>query len=209
MTYFTFLVMPFVIGLSVFGLEILKVFTRSAEYWEAYKIIPVISFSILFGMMKDNAIIGLQIMKRTKVIGIVISVVAMLNLVLNIVMIPAWGIMGAAIATLISQIIFFAAILLTLSIYAKSFKEAQSIITPLNFMVIIPAFIGLMPGIKLNSVTALIPVLNVSLASKEILAGTISTGLLLETYLSLFVLAGISLYFCAQWFKREDIIFRF
>ncbi len=104
--------------------------------------------------------------------------------------------------------IFFAAILLSLSIYAKSFKEAQSIMTPLNFMVIIPAAIGMMPGIKLTTMTALIPILNISLASKEILAGTIKIGLLAETYISLFVLAGISLYFCTQWFKREDVVFR-
>ncbi len=104
--------------------------------------------------------------------------------------------------------VFFAAALLCFSIYAKSFKEAQSIITPLNFMVIIPVAIGMVPGIKLDVVTASIPILNVSLACKEIIAGTIKTGLLAEVYLSLFLLAGAGLYFCAQWFKREDVIFR-
>jgi sodium transport system permease protein len=112
------------------------------------------------------------------------------------------------LSLLIPISIFFAAILLSLSIYAKSFKEAQSIMTPLNFMVIAPAAIGMMPGIKLTAITAMIPILNISLASKEVLAGTIKTGLLVETYLSLFVLAGITLYFCTQWFKREDVIFR-
>jgi len=112
------------------------------------------------------------------------------------------------LSLLIPISIFFAAILLSLSIYAKSFKEAQSIMTPLNFMVIIPAAIGMMPGIKLTTLTAMIPILNISLASKEVLAGTIKTGLLIETYLSLFILAGITLYFCTQWFKREDVIFR-
>lgn len=112
------------------------------------------------------------------------------------------------LSLLIPISIFFAAILLSLSIYAKSFKEAQSIITPLNFMVIAPAAIGMMPGIKLTTLTAMIPILNISLASKEVLAGTIKTGLLIETYLSLFILAGITLYFCTQWFKREDVIFR-
>jgi sodium transport system permease protein len=104
--------------------------------------------------------------------------------------------------------IFFAAVLLSLSIYAKSFKEAQSIMTPLNFMVIIPAAIGMMPGIKLTAMTAMIPILNISLASKEILAGTIKIEFLAVTYISLFILAGISLYFCTQWFKREDVVFR-
>jgi sodium transport system permease protein len=104
--------------------------------------------------------------------------------------------------------VFFAAVLLSISIFARSFKEAQSIMTPMNILVIFPVFIGLFPGIKLNTTTALIPVLNVSLATKEIISGTIKTGLLLEVYVSLFVLAALSLVFCAQWFKREEVIFR-
>jgi sodium transport system permease protein len=104
--------------------------------------------------------------------------------------------------------IFFAGVLLTLSIFAHTFKEAQSIITPLNLVVIIPVFIGLFPGFKLNSVTALIPILNVSLATREIISGTVKAGLLIEVYLSLIVLAAIGLLLCTRWFQREDVIFR-
>ena len=109
---------------------------------------------------------------------------------------------------LIPLCVFFAALLLSISIFAHSFKEAQSIMTPFNFLVIFPVFIGLFPGVKLDAVTALIPVLNVSLATKEIISGTIKAGLLAEVYMSLLILAGLSLYFCAKWFQREDIIFR-
>lgn len=115
---------------------------------------------------------------------------------------------GLLLSLLVPLCVFFAALLLSVSIYARSFKEAQSMVTPLNVLVIVPVLIGLFPGIKLTAVTALIPVLNVSLATKEIISGTIQTGLLLEVYLSLFVLAAAGLYFCAQWFKREEVIFR-
>ena len=103
---------------------------------------------------------------------------------------------------------FFAAILLSASVFAKSFKEAQSIITPLNFMVLVPILIGIFPGIKLNVVTALIPILNISLATKEIIAGTISPWVMAEVYLVLFSLAVMGLIFCTRWFNREEIIFR-
>lgn len=115
---------------------------------------------------------------------------------------------GLLLSLLVPLCVFFAALLLSVSIYARSFKEAQSMVTPLNVLVIVPVLIGLFPGIKLNAVTALIPVLNVSLATKEIISGTIQTGLLVEVYLSLFVLAAAGLIFCAQWFKREEVIFR-
>ena len=104
--------------------------------------------------------------------------------------------------------IFFAASLLSLSIFAKSFKEAQSMMTPLNIVIIVPAAIGLLPGIELDAVTAFIPILNISLAAKEILSGTITIPLLLAVYASLIALAGLSLYACAKWFERESTIFR-
>ncbi|MBT3604007.1 MAG: ABC transporter permease, partial [Candidatus Latescibacteria bacterium] len=113
-----------------------------------------------------------------------------------------------SISLLLPLTIFFAAALLAISIFAKSFKEAQSLMTPLNLFIILPVFVGLLPGIELTSLTALIPVLNVSLATKEVLAGTITMPLLLEVYASLILLAGLSLFFCAKWFDRESVIFR-
>ncbi len=103
---------------------------------------------------------------------------------------------------------FFAAILLSVSVFAKSYKEAQSIIAPLNILIIVPVLIGIFPGIKLNALTALIPILNISLATKEIIGGTIAPLLMAEVFLVLFALAALGLVFCAQWFKRETVIFR-
>lgn len=145
MTYFSFLVMIFVIGLSVYGLEILKVFTSSKEYWEAYMVIPVIAFSVLFGMMKDTSLIGLQIQKKTRIIGIVIFIIAALNLGLNILLIPKFDIMGAAIATLLSQIIFFFIIYLCAQKYyfiPFELKKLIIIILTGTFIIVISLFLN-------------------------------------------------------------------
>ena len=113
------------------------------------------------------------------------------------------------IFTLIIPIsVFFAGVLLSFSFFANSFKEAQSIMTPFNFIVIIPAFIGTLPGMKLTFVTSMIPILNVSLASKEIISGTINNFNLAVVYISMFLLAAISLFICIKLFSREDVIFR-
>lgn len=109
---------------------------------------------------------------------------------------------------LVPLTIFFASLLLSFSIFARSFKEAQSIMSPLTIVIIIPVFIGLIPGMELTATTALIPVLNISLASKAILSGTISYPLLAEVYASLVALAAIGLFGCSKWFSREQTIFR-
>jgi len=112
------------------------------------------------------------------------------------------------LSLLVPLTIFFAAAQLSLSFYAKSFKEAQSIINPLTIFVIFPVFIGLLPGVELDAVTALIPVLNVSLATKSVIAGDIGVGLLALVYGSLIVWAVLGLGICTYLFRREDVIFR-
>ncbi len=103
---------------------------------------------------------------------------------------------------------FFSAMLLGLSIYAKSFKEAQSIVAPLNIVIIFPAVIGTLPGMELNAITSLIPVLNVSLASKDIIAGVINPLYMAEVYMSLFGFAGLAIFWCVRMFNWEKTIFR-
>lgn len=104
--------------------------------------------------------------------------------------------------------VLFSAVLLSFSFYAKSFKEAQSLVAPINFLIIVPAMVGMIPGIELNWKTALIPIVNISLISKDILAGTVSLGMLLEVFSSMILLAIVSLVFTRWWFNREEVIFR-
>ncbi|MDH4037766.1 MAG: ABC transporter permease subunit [Candidatus Krumholzibacteria bacterium] len=125
-----------------------------------------------------------------------------------IVKIFGWHTIALLFSLLLPLTIFFAGILLSVSLTARSFKEAQSLISPLNIAVILPAAIGLIPGITMSYGTALIPVLNVSLATKEILAGTIKAPHLILVYASLTLLAVASLYGSAWWFRRESTIFR-
>ena len=104
--------------------------------------------------------------------------------------------------------VFFASILLAISIYAKSFKEAQTISAPFQFLIIIPVLLTLLPGTELNAFTALVPILNVSLATKEVIAGSITTFYMIEVFLSLFAYAGLSIMWCVYSFNQEGTIFR-
>lgn len=103
---------------------------------------------------------------------------------------------------------FFAGLMLTLSVFARSFKEAQSILSPLAIITVLPAVVGLLPGLHLNARTALFPMLNVSIAMKEIIAGTAPAYGLFLVLISLSALAAVSLYICSLYFRREEVIFR-
>ena len=102
----------------------------------------------------------------------------------------------------------FAALLMCVSIYAKSFKEAQSYATPLNFLAIIPAVMAMIPGVELNWTTAMIPITNVSLAIKELIKGTMDYTMLIAILGSSTLIALVAIGFCAKWFERESVLFR-
>jgi sodium transport system permease protein len=78
----------------------------------------------------------------------------------------------------------------------------------LSIAVVAPVAIGVMPGVELSWQTALVPVLNVSLATKDVVSGTINPIYVGLTYLSLFALAAIGVSFCVYWFSREETLFR-
>ena len=106
MTYFSFGLMLFILGLSFFSKEIIVLLARDNEaYWEAYNIIPIIAFSILLGMLREVSMSGLNITKKTYIVSIITFVVIFINVLLNYLTIPIIGYYGAALSTLVSQII--------------------------------------------------------------------------------------------------------
>ncbi|WP_372628078.1 ABC transporter permease [Arsukibacterium sp.] len=102
----------------------------------------------------------------------------------------------------------FAALLLAISIYARTFKEAQNYMSPLTILVIVPLMIAMAPGMELDVTTALIPLTNIALAIKELLKGTADYGLLALIFGSTTALAGGLIAFCVHWFQQEKVLFR-
>ena len=102
----------------------------------------------------------------------------------------------------------FSAVLMTIASFAKTYKEAQSYLTPMTFLVVIPAVASVMPGVELNPKLALIPVLNTSLECKEIITGTYHWGSILMIFLSTCVYAAGALFLAVKMFQREDVLFR-
>ena len=99
--------------------------------------------------------------------------------------------------------VFFAGVMVPIAVYAKSFKEAQSIITPLNIAMVLPAMVGLFPGIELNIVTACIPVVNIVLSTKELIAGTLEPSLLFLSFGIMVALAMVAIFISYKRFDKE------
>jgi sodium transport system permease protein len=118
-----------------------------------------------------------------------------------------WGLL-AVLGMVLPIGVLFSAVLLALSLFAKSYKEAQSYVSPLIVVIILPAVVGILPGVELNMRLALVPILNVSLVSKELVSGVWHWHYLAVIFGSTCVYAAAALYFAVRMFNREDVIFR-
>ena len=104
--------------------------------------------------------------------------------------------------------VLFAALLLAISLWARNYREAQSYLGPLMIVVILPAAASTLPGVELTARMALIPILNVSLVSKEVLAGNYPWAQIALIFGSTSVYAAAALAFAVRQFHREEVLFR-
>ena len=129
------------------------------------------------------------------IIGTLIGSIDLLDLVLLALM-------------LIPVAAMFAALLLSVSIFARNSAEASTLISPFGIVLIVPAALAMLPGVELNWFWAWVPITNISLAMKELLKGTMDYTMLLAIFASSTLIAGGLLFFCAKWFNRESVLFR-
>lgn len=122
-------------------------------------------------------------------------------------LIDPFGLLGVLAMTL-PVAVLFSAVIFTVSLFAKTYKEAQSYIGPMIFIVLLPAVVGMLPGMELDFPLALVPVLNLSLVCKEMLSGVWHWPLIGLIFASSSVYAGIALWLAVKMFSRESVMFR-
>lgn len=103
----------------------------------------------------------------------------------------------------------FGALELSVSIYAKSFKEAQTYFSPLTLVGMILCFLVYMADVKnINPVYYNVPVTNVMCIMKEALAGIYNTGHIVTVFAWCIVYVILSISAAAFMFSREEVVFR-
>lgn len=122
-------------------------------------------------------------------------------------MIDPLGVLGV-LTMILPAAVLFSAVIFTVALFAKSYKEAQSYVAPLIFVVIMPAILGMLPGIELNARLALVPILNLSLVCREMLSGVWHWSYIGLIFGSTCVYAGVALALAVRMFNRESVIFR-
>lgn len=112
------------------------------------------------------------------------------------------------LAAVLPMAVLSSALVIAIAILAKSYKEAQSYLTPLIIVAIFPAMVSFLPGIKLSAGVALIPIVNFSLLTKELMLNEWSWPGFGLTILSNIIYAAVAFVAAVTVFKKESVLFR-
>ena len=154
----------------------------------------------------------------TSIVSVIISIISVLVLVLTAfaaisafklpissININVFGLM-ISLVILMLTVIFLSALQLTLSFFAKNYKESQMLVSPLLILIMVPIFMSMFLPDK--SIFYHLPIFNVVLVLKELTAGIIN-------FVHIFIVIGwlvlyiiLSLILSVMAINSEKFIFR-
>ncbi len=116
--------------------------------------------------------------------------------------------LGLVLLALLPIAMILGALMLTASFFARTYKEGQSYLAPVQFVAILPAVIAILPGTELKGGYLWTPIVNVMIASKELIKGTLDYALLLPVFASNLIVALLLLLVSVYLISQERVLFR-
>jgi len=103
--------------------------------------------------------------------------------------------------------LFISGLCIAIASMSKTFKEAQSALTPLTFISLFPGMIAFMIGIKTNTLLSIVPFLNFSLVLNDISVGIINYLEISLMFISTIIYIVIVIWLIVKQYKSEKILF--
>jgi O-antigen/teichoic acid export membrane protein len=140
LTYYCFLISLIILGFLYFYKDLLSLVAKNRDYFAGLAVVPVLAFS--FMIMGMNYFVGVGLYLKNRMIFFLIpsfsAVIA--NIVLNLILIPKLGMMGAAYSNLVAQVLYTSLLAVTASRFLKVSFEWMKVL--MIFVLAIGLFIG-------------------------------------------------------------------
>jgi O-antigen/teichoic acid export membrane protein len=153
MTYYVlvstlmFLVLSFFIGdIVTVPLPYFHRYLIHPNYWSGLGIVPIVLLAYVFGGISINLNAGIQIQKKTMYLLPTSIIAAVSNIVANILLIPKYGIYGAAWATLIAYVLSAAALFVVAQKFYRIEYEYYRLLRIVFATALVYLFYSILPG---------------------------------------------------------------
>ncbi len=102
---------------------------------------------------------------------------------------------------------FFAAVILILTSFARSFKEAQAYLIPVMLVSLAPGVLCLLPGIEMTGWMSVTPLVNIVILARDIFDGRAHSAWVLAALLSTVLYSGVALSVAARIFGTDAVLY--
>lgn len=102
---------------------------------------------------------------------------------------------------------FFSAVLLSVTSFARSFKEAQAYLIPLMLVAIAPGLLSMTPGVELSGWLAVIPLVNIVLLTRDVFQGVVEPGVVTIAVITTLFYAVAAIGVAARVFSGDALLY--
>lgn len=113
----------------------------------------------------------------------------------------------AVLLLLVLFAMFFSAVLLLVTSFARSFKEAQAYVVPLMVVAMAPGFMSVMPGLRLGPLMSVVPLSNIVLLARDVMEGNASILWGAVAVFTTLIYGGVALALAARVFGSDAILY--
>jgi sodium transport system permease protein len=118
-----------------------------------------------------------------------------------------WLHAAAAFAVIPPTAFLFASIMVAIGALARSFKEAQTLLTPVYFLCMAPALTAGLGDFRLDGLTAFIPGVGVTLLARDLILARATPVMVLAVMASTALYGGVALALAARLYDSERLFF--
>jgi O-antigen/teichoic acid export membrane protein len=105
-TYFTFAMIALALLLIFYAKEVIALFSSgNKDFVLSFNVIPLLCVAMIFRGLTAIVSMGLHYVKKTKYNLIIVVIVAVFNIGINFILIPLFGIYGAAVASILANML--------------------------------------------------------------------------------------------------------
>lgn len=113
----------------------------------------------------------------------------------------------SSIVIIIAFSIMISGLCIAIASMSKTFKEAQSALTPLTFIAFFPGMIVFMLDITNNAILSVIPFVNFSIIFTDIANGNLNIFYLILMFISTIIIIILVIYYIIKQYKSEKVLF--
>ena len=183
---------------------------RERSTWETLMTVAASRTSVLVAKYLYVATLGiaagiLNVLAMVVTIGAVLAPLAgdsaeQLQFAIPAMAVPVMALGAAGLALL------FAALMMVLASFARTFKDGQAMITPVYYLALLPIFFVMEPDLRLDAGMAAVPVANVVLMIREAIQASFQWLYIAETMAVVLVMVALSLALARYVLGFEDLL---